>query len=117
MKFSLEVEYQATALGTCELMWPWIFPYELGFIYKGPMVLHFDSTSAQEIATNPEYHSHTKPFEVDVDFIRERLKSKDITVKHIHIDDQLVDFLTKAVSRGKSSYALSKLGMRGSVKE
>ena len=107
----MEIEYQAMTLGTCELMWLWILPYELGFIYKGPMVLHFDSTSAREIAINPEYHSRTKHFEVDVHFVREKIESTDIPVKHIHIDDQLVDFLIKAVSRGKLSYTLSKLGI------
>lgn len=45
--------HQAMALGACELLWPHILLYELGFIYKGPMMLHSDNTSAQRIATRP----------------------------------------------------------------
>lgn len=47
-KSSSEAEYQAMALGTCKLMWVQILLCELGFICKGPMVLHSDSTSVQD---------------------------------------------------------------------
>lgn len=37
----------------------------------------------------------------------EKIKSKDIKVKHIYIKEQLADFLTKVVPRAKLSLALS----------
>lgn len=51
---------------------------------------------------NPVYHEHTRHFGT-WPIGREKI---DIKVKYVHTDDQLEDFLTKMVSRGKSSYAL-----------
>lgn len=41
----------------------------------------------------------------------EKSENKDIKLKYIHTNEQLMNFLTKAISRGKLSYALSKLGI------
>lgn len=75
------------------------------------MVLYSDSNLARQIAGNPVLHEHTKHFEIDIHFDREKAESKDIEVRCIHTDDQLADFLIKAVSRGKLSNAFSKLGI------
>lgn len=52
-KSSSEAEHRAMGLGDYELLWLRILAYELDFIYKSPMVLHYDSTSTQQIALNP----------------------------------------------------------------
>ena len=43
---SSKAHYSAMALGACELFWLKILLYDLGSQYKGPIVLHSDSTSA-----------------------------------------------------------------------
>lgn len=61
------------ALRTGELMWLCVLLYELGFIYIGPMMLHSDSTSAWQIDEDSVPHEHTKHFEVDIHFVREKI--------------------------------------------
>ena len=52
-----------------------------------------------------------KEFEDDINFVREKVEGKDIKVQYIHSHEQLEDFPTKVVTRGKLSNALSKLGI------
>lgn len=74
-KFSSKAEYQEVVLGTCELLRLRILRYALGLIFKGPTVLHFDTTSARQIVTKPVFHTHTKHFEVDIHFVIEPVPS------------------------------------------
>lgn len=52
-KTSSETKWQEMALKTCDLLWLQIFYIQLEVIYKGPLMLHSNSTEAQQIATNP----------------------------------------------------------------
>ena len=60
---SAEVEYQAMALATCELIWLKHFLRELRFGKDEQMKL---------IASNPVFHERTKHIEVDCHFIMRR---------------------------------------------
>lgn len=59
---SFEVECQAMADETCELLWLKILFQELGFTFKKAWTHGFthDSTCALNIATNTDYHEHAK---------------------------------------------------------
>lgn len=110
-KSSAEAEYRTMALGTCELLWPKILPYELSFMYKDSMALQSDCDSARLIITNLVLPECTKHFEVDVHFVREKVESKVIRGhNNVHTSDQLADSLTKVILRGTISQSLSKLG-------
>lgn len=72
------------APGICELSWLQIFPYELGFIYKGPLALNSDSASVWQFAGNLVLHEHAIHFEVDVHFFIVKIETKGIEVKYVH---------------------------------
>ena len=61
------------------------------------MMLHSDNTSALQIATNPIPHKHKNHFEVDCDFIEEKVEDKEIRLEYVHTDEQLADSHTKVV--------------------
>lgn len=55
------------------------------------------------------YHECKKHEEVDCHYIREKIENKETKVEYVCKDNQLTDFLAKAVPIRKLSDALSKL--------
>lgn len=52
-----------------------------------------------------------KPVGVDCCFIREKIEIRDVKLAYTNIDDQIVDFVTKGVTRRQVNAVLFKLGM------
>ncbi|RVW37330.1 Retrovirus-related Pol polyprotein from transposon RE2 [Vitis vinifera] len=73
---SVEVEYQAMALATCELIWLKHLLRKLRFGNDEQMKLICDNQAALHIASNPVFHERTKHIEVNCHFIREKIASK-----------------------------------------
>lgn len=74
------------------------------------MMLHSDRASMWQIVTNSVFHDVQNTLELR-HFIREKVENKEIKPKYMNMDEQLEDFLLKAVPRSKLSDALSKLGI------
>ena len=70
---SVEAEYRAMVLATCELIWLKHLLQELIFGNDEQMKLKCDNQVALHISSNPVFHERTKHIEVDCHFIRERL--------------------------------------------
>jgi len=94
---STEAEYRSMAMVTCELMWIKQLLQELKFCEVVQMRLFCDNQAAIHIALNPIFHERTKHIEVDCDFIREKLLSKEIITEFINSNDQPADILTKSL--------------------
>ena len=67
-------------------------------IYVEHVPLLCDNESVINIAHNPMQHSRTKHIEVRHHFIRDHVAKEDINLKHVRIDKQLVDILTKPLN-------------------
>lgn len=80
---SSEAKYQANAHRMCEILWLRILLYEVGIMHKGPMVLHYRSTSVQNSATKV-FHECEKHMEVEYISFERRLTIK-ISSYGIHI--------------------------------
>ena len=78
-KSSVEAEYQAMSLGTCELIWLKHLLQELRFGKDEQMKLICDNQAALHISSNPVFHERTKHIEVDCHFIREKIASGCMT--------------------------------------
>ena len=74
-KSRAEIEYQAMALETCELIWLKKLLQELRFGKDEQLMLVCDNQAALHIASNPVFHERTKHIEVDYYFIREKIAS------------------------------------------
>lgn len=55
------------------------------------------------------HHERTKHVVVDCHFNRRKIRSKDVKLGRINIDDQMTNFLTKSITKRKISDDLYKL--------
>jgi len=109
-KSSAEAKYQAVALATCELIRLKQLLKELRFGDLGLMRLICDNRAALHIASNPIFHEQTKHMEIDYNFMREKLISKEISTSFVGSNDQLADLPTKALLGLRFDSICIKLG-------
>lgn len=91
---SAEAEYRGLANATAELMWVQSLLAELKIPIQTPTLL-CDNLSAVMISHNPVLHARTKHVEIDLHFVREKVTSKRLDLRHIPASSQLADTLTK----------------------
>ena len=106
------------AQGTCELLWLRSILHELGFPETEPSTLFCDNKSAIMLASDSVRHERTKHIEVDVHFIREKVRSGIISPSFVRSPDQTADVFTKSVGPSLLKSSMVKLGhssLRGSV--
>jgi hypothetical protein len=108
---SSEAEYRALSSATCELQWIMYLLKDLNVTCAKLPALYCDSQSAIHIASNPVFHERTKHLEIDCHFVREKVQKGVLKLMPISTQEQLADFLTKALLPSKFHYFVSKLGM------
>ena len=93
----------------CEGMWLKRLLNELKVLVKAPINM-CDNQAAISIAKNPVYHDLTKHVEIDRHFIKKKIEGNLINI-YILTSRQIVDILTKALSKAKFEDMRSKLGL------
>ncbi|KAJ0512023.1 putative RNA-directed DNA polymerase [Helianthus annuus] len=106
-----EAEYRAMCSATCEIMWILNVLTELKIVYNLPVKLFCDSKSAISISQNPVFHEHTKYFEIDLHFLREKIAAGIIEPEKVHSDVQIVDIFTKGLNASQHQTLCESLGM------
>lgn len=98
-KSSAEVEYRVMPLTMCQLCWWKYLMQDLRINVFGPMKQYNDNKVVIYIGNNLVFHERTKYIEIDCHFLRDKIKSKVITIstKHLQNNWQPIDLLTKAV--------------------
>ncbi|MCH96019.1 retrovirus-related pol polyprotein from transposon TNT 1-94, partial [Trifolium medium] len=108
---SSEAEYRALSTATCELIWILFLLQDLKITSTRSPVLYCDNQSALHIASNPVFHERTKHLEIDCHLVREKVQQGILRLLPIPSQEQLADFLTKALSTAKFNNLVSKLGL------
>ncbi|CAF2066949.1 unnamed protein product [Rotaria magnacalcarata] len=104
---STEAEYIALAHATKEAIWLRKLLKDLGQEQIGPTTIYEDNQSTIAIANNTINHQRTKHIDVQFHFIRDKIKSNEIAVKHTSTNEQLADAMTKPLGRNLFSKFLS----------
>ena len=76
------------------------------------MRLYYDNKFAIGIAQDLVQHDKTKHAEVDIHFIKEKIKSGLICIPYVPTREQLADILTKGVQNPSFKGILDKMGMK-----
>lgn len=97
---SAEAEYRSMAQLAAEILWVQSLLQELKCRLLTPTIL-CDNLSTVTLAHNPVLHNRTKHMELDIFFVREKVLSKNLIVKHVPAQDQWADLLTKPLSAVK----------------
>ncbi|WVZ61779.1 LOW QUALITY PROTEIN: hypothetical protein U9M48_011597 [Paspalum notatum var. saurae] len=109
---SAEAELRAMALVTAEVTWlRWLLA-DFGVSVSIPTPLLTDSTGAISIARDPVKHELTKHISVDAYYTRSQVQDGVVTLRYVPSELQLADFLTKAQTRDRHRFYLSKLSVR-----
>ncbi|KAL9444098.1 hypothetical protein AB3S75_017305 [Citrus x aurantiifolia] len=104
-----EYEYRAIYAACSEIFWLRGLLAELGFSQSNPTLLHADNTSAIQIVVNSIFHERTKHIEVDCHYFRKALDTRIISLPHISPTLQRADVFTKAMTRKRHQFLMSKL--------
>ena len=95
-----------------EVQWLLELLTAFGITQTESIPMYCDNKAALHIATNPVFHERTKHIESDCHIIRDAVKDKVISTRHVSSQDQIADFLTKALGRRQFNYLLCKIGVR-----
>ncbi len=98
---SIEVKYQALAERAKETTWLWYLFQTLKMLQNQTITIHVNNQSCIKIAKNPIFHAHTKHIKMHCHFIQEKILSSEIDVKHVNIENQVVEILTKSLGKHK----------------
>ncbi|GJR47309.1 retrovirus-related pol polyprotein from transposon TNT 1-94 [Tanacetum coccineum] len=93
---TIEEEYVAVAQANKEAVWLKMLLEELGQEQE-KITLFCDNQSVLYLERNPIFHSKTKHIRVQYHFVREKLEEGTVDMQKIHIDDNVADYLTKAI--------------------
>ncbi|GJU46168.1 retrovirus-related pol polyprotein from transposon TNT 1-94 [Tanacetum coccineum] len=90
-----EAEYVAAAQASKEAVWLKMLLEELR--YKQEKITLF----RLYLARNPAFHSKTKHIRVQYHFVREKVEEGTVDMQKIHTDDNMANYLTKAINGDK----------------
>lgn len=108
---SAEAEYRATAQGICEILWLRSLSEELGLKETQSSDLFCDNKSAIMLASESVLRERTKHIEVDIHFIREKVRLGIVTPSFVPSSEQSADVFTKSVGPSLLQSSISKLGL------
>ena len=63
-----------------------------------PTTIFEDNQGAIDLVNNPVHHRRTKHIDVRYHYIRSKQDDMTVVVKKVHTDNNLADFLTKALN-------------------
>ncbi|KAK9056903.1 hypothetical protein SSX86_024267 [Deinandra increscens subsp. villosa] len=96
---SAEAEYRGVANTAAELTWLRNLLLELHVPITQASIIYCDNISATYLSQNPVQHQRTKHVEIDIHFVREKVRLGSIRVLHVPADYQYADIFTKGLPK------------------
>ena len=94
-----EAEYIACCQATKEVLWLRRLMEELQEAQQEPTLLLCDSQGALALQRNPVFHNRTKHIDIQYHFVREKICEGNVKFEYVPTQEQVADFLTKALPR------------------
>lgn len=98
---STEAEFIAADSAATHIAWFRTFLADLGYNIDKPQTLggqSIDNQSTIKMLWNPQFHHHQEHIDVKHKYIREKHDDGTFRVKHVSADNQMADFLKKALA-------------------
>ncbi|XP_022013855.1 uncharacterized mitochondrial protein AtMg00810-like [Helianthus annuus] len=111
---SAEAEYRAVANTVAELSWVRNLLLELHVPARHASLIYCDNISAVYLSDNPAQHQRTKHIELDIHFVREKVRLGSVKVLHVPADFQYADIFTKGLPKHLFLRFRSSLCLRSS---
>ena len=108
-----EAEYVAAATATCQVVWLRRLLGELTGVEAHPPALMVDNQPAMALTKNLVLHDRSKHIDVKFHFLRDRVDGGQIVIEFVETGRQLVDVLTKPLSRLLFTELKEMIGMEG----
>ncbi|KAF5820342.1 putative RNA-directed DNA polymerase [Helianthus annuus] len=96
---SAEAEYRGVANAVAEATWLRNLMLELHTPLQHASVVYCDNVSAVYLSNNPVQHQRTKHIEIDIHFVRDKVRVGHIRVLHVPSSLQYADIFTKGLPR------------------
>jgi hypothetical protein len=104
-------EYIAKCSASCEAIWLQKLLIGLFDLEMEAIVILCDNQSCIKITKNPVFHDKSKHIEIWYHYIRDMVQRGTVNLQYVGTNEQVVDVLTKPLSRVKFEYFRDKLGV------
>jgi hypothetical protein len=105
-----EAEYIATRVASREAMWLQKLLEGLFDLELEPTLIYCDNQSCVKPSENPVFHDMLKHIEIKYHYIQDMVQRGLVVLRYISIDEQIMNILTKPLSRVKYEYFRDELG-------
>jgi hypothetical protein len=106
-----EAEYIVACSAICEAIWIWMLLIDLFDLEMEATMILCDNQSCIKMMENLAFHNESKHIDIRYLFIRDMLQRRAIKLQYDSTDEQVVDVLTKPLSRLKFEHFQDKLGI------
>jgi hypothetical protein len=108
---TVEAKYIATCSTSCEAIWLRKLSIGLFDLEMEATMILYDNQSCIKMTKNSMFHDKSKHIEIQYHYIHDMVQRGAVKLQYIGTNEQVVDMLTKPLSRVKFEYLRDKLGV------
>jgi hypothetical protein len=110
-----EAEYIAASVANHKAVWFWKLLARIFDLELEHTLIHCDNQSCGKLTKNPVFQDRSKHIEIKYHYIWDMGERRVVELQYISTDEQIMDILTKPLSRVKYEYFRDKLGVLSNV--